>query len=79
MDRRIEKRHARFLESFQYLINTVDNTAKDVEELKQTLLKVSTPLIADQITCAAKFPLSTPEDVAEYVDQEPDLKHLVAK
>ncbi len=77
MDRKIDKRHARFLESFQYLISTVDCTSRDVADLKESIQRLSQPLISDELDKIAAFPLSTPEQVTEYLEQDPKLTHLI--
>ncbi len=79
MDRRIEKRHARFLESLQYLISSVDQTSKEVAEIKDSLQKISGPIMSEEVQFMAAFPLQTPTDVEDYLKKDPKLTHLIQK
>ncbi len=79
LDRRIEKRHTRFVESLQYLISAADTTAKDVGEIRQSIHKVAKPLIDEELAKIASFPLATSDDVEEYLLKDPTLTHLTSR
>ena len=79
MDRRIEKKHTRFLESFQYLVGSVDSVSRDVSELRDSLKKLTTPLLAKELEFITSFPLQSAQEVDEYVERDPKLTHMISR
>ncbi len=76
---RADKRDKRLADSLKYLIKKTDAIENEVSEIKDRLRCLAGPLVAAGVAEEARFPLATPEEVENYIQDDPSLTRATAR